>query len=110
MVADPRSGLSGLLLDETHLFSLGELCRASGLHAEALITMVEAGVLEPLGRSPTEWRFPASTLCRVRTVLRLQADLEVDLTGAALAVELLEELRRLRARVRALEAQLLQDG
>lgn len=101
--------LSGLLLDEQHLLTLAELCRASDLHAEALIMMVEEGLLEPLGRGPREWRFPASTLRRVHTVLRLQRDLDLDLRGAALAVDLLDEVRELRARVRALEAQLRRE-
>lgn len=101
--------LSGLLLDERHLLTLAELCQASDLHAEALILMVEEGLLDPLGNGPADWRFPASTLRRVQIVLRLQRDLDLDLSGAALAVDLLDEIRALRARVRALEAQLRRE-
>jgi len=42
---------------------------------------------------------PACT--RARRALRLQRDLEIDLTGAALAVELLDEIESLRTRLRA---------
>jgi len=37
---------------------------------------------------------------RVRCALRLESDLGVNLAGAALALDLLEELNRLRARQR----------
>ncbi|WP_293469970.1 chaperone modulator CbpM [Polaromonas sp.] len=41
---------------------------------------------------------------RARVALRLQTDLDVNLAGAALALELLDELDELRARVQRLEA------
>jgi chaperone modulatory protein CbpM len=93
-----------LVLDRALCLTLRELCRASGLHAEAVIALVEHGVLEPKGRSPGEWRFPADDLRRLRTVTHLQQDLHVNVEGAALALELLEEVAALRERVRALEA------
>jgi chaperone modulatory protein CbpM len=43
-------------------------------------------------------------LQRARVALRLQNDLDVNLAGAALALELLDELDELRARVQRLEA------
>ncbi|MBT9477058.1 MAG: MerR family transcriptional regulator, partial [Polaromonas sp.] len=43
-------------------------------------------------------------LQRARVALRLQTDLDVNLAGAALALELLDELDELRARVQRLEA------
>jgi len=95
--------LTGMLIDEDQELSLRELCRACGLHAEDLIAMVEEGLLEPRGESPARWRFPANALRRAQIVVRLQRDLHVNLAGAAVAVELIEELRRLRARLRCLE-------
>jgi len=61
---------------------------------------VYAGVLEPEGRAPEDWRFPGASLRRARVAARLVRDLQVDLAGVALAVELLEEIDRLRARLR----------
>ena len=94
----------GLLLDRRLALTLAELCEASGLHAEAVFGLVEHGVIDPCGGSPREWRFPADALRRLKTVTRLQDDLHLNLEGAALALELLEEVRALRERVRALEA------
>ncbi len=91
--------LSGTLLDERAEYSLGELCRICCITAETVIDMVTEGILEPSGRDPAKWRFCATSVVRIRIVLHLQQDLRVNLPGAALALELmdeLEELRRLR--------------
>ncbi len=96
--------LSGMLLDESVTFTLADLCRTCAMSAETLIALVEEGVIEPQGREPLEWRFSATSLRRARIAIRLQRDLQVNLAGAALAVDLLEELQELRARLRALQA------
>jgi chaperone modulatory protein CbpM len=93
-----------MLLDEGLSITLSELCRATGLHAEALLGMVEEGVVDPCGASPSEWRFRADAIVRVNAALRLQRDLDLNLAGVALALDLLDEVRHLRGRVRALEA------
>lgn len=97
------SVISGVILDETITLGFEEVCRTCGLEAEELIAMVEEGLLEPRGAAPHAWRFPAAALYRARTAHRLQRDLRINLAGAALALELLDELRELRARIRVLE-------
>ena len=91
----PKS-LAGTLLDERTVFTLRELCRACGVHAELVIELVEEGVLEPRGGSPAEWRFPGSAVTRAHKALNLARDLRVNWPGAALALDLLEEIERLR--------------
>ena len=88
--------LTGTLLDERAVFTLRELCRACGIHAELVIEMVEEGVLEPRGSTPTEWRFPGKAVIRAQKALNLTRDLRVNWPGAALALNLLEEIERLR--------------
>lgn len=100
----PRETLTVLTLDDQLVFTLRELSHSCDLAAEDLIAMVEEGVLTPRGASPREWRFPAADLRRVHTALRLQRDLGVNLAGVALALELLDEMQALRARVRVLES------
>jgi chaperone modulatory protein CbpM len=51
----------------------------------------------------TAWRFSSSHLRRARVALRLQADLGLNLAGAALVVQLLDEIAELRACLRALD-------
>ncbi len=90
------------LLDEQMELSLAELCRACSVHAETVLAMVEEGLLEPRGAAPAEWRFPGPAVRRVQVALRLQRDLGLNLPGAALALDLLEELEILRRRLQAL--------
>ncbi|HHC72878.1 MAG TPA: MerR family transcriptional regulator [Thiotrichales bacterium] len=97
------SGPVAQIVDEELEFSLAELCRACMVSAEEVICLVEEGLLEPEGRSPREWRFPGSTLRRLELALRLERDFRLNPAGAALAVELLEEIRRLRRRLSAME-------
>lgn len=98
--------IEGNLVDRDTLYTLHELCRSSGAHAELVVEMVEVGLLEPQGRDPIEWRFPSYAIARIHSTLRLRHDLDVNLSGAALALELMDEVRHLRARVRMLERQL----
>lgn len=95
--------LSGALLDEERDVTLAELCRACSVHAEAVEAMVEEGIVVPLGGGGKAWRFTRSSVVRVRTVQRLQRDLRVNLAGAALALDLLERIEALNARLKALD-------
>lgn len=98
--------IEAAIIDNDTLFTLRELCRSSGAHAEVIVEMVEVGLLEPQGRDPSDWRFPPQSLTRIHSTLRLRRDLQVNLSGAALALELMDEVAQLRRRVRALERQL----
>ena len=89
-------GLSGIVLDEETCLNLNELCRLCNISADAVIDMIEEGVLTPGGRMPREWIFCGADVRRVQIVVRLQRDLRVNLPGAALALDLLEELEILR--------------
>lgn len=89
------------ILEEQTGLTLADLRRACAVHDEQIIALVDVGVLEPQGREPDRWRFGGASLHRARMALRLQRDLDIDLAGAALAVELLEEIDTLRARLRA---------
>jgi chaperone modulatory protein CbpM len=95
--------LSGDLIDEDVEMTLEQLCRACELSEEQIIELVEQGIIDPLGPEPAEWRFVSVSLRRVRITRNLQRDLGVNAPGAALALELLEEIEELRARLRRLE-------
>jgi len=95
--------LSGELLEEDSELTLAELCRTCRLPAERVFELVAEGVVDPLGRDPAQWRFRGISIRRVHCALRLEQDLGVNIAGAALALDLLEELERLRARLRRLD-------
>ena len=95
--------LSGEILEDKREVTLAELCRTARLPAEYVIELVEHGIIEPAGREPSVWHFEGLCVRRVRRVRRLQRDLGVNLAGAALALDLLEEMDRLHERIRRLE-------
>ncbi len=95
--------LSGTLLDEQTELSLDDLCQVCSSSTEYITELVEEGVLEPTGSQYTQWRFSANSLQRVRTAARLQRDLDINLSGVALALELLDEIAALRAQLHRFE-------
>ena len=88
------------ILEEQTQLTLDDLCHACAVQAEQIIELADIGVLEPLGTEPARWRFTGAGLHRARKVLRLQREFDIDLAGAALALELLEEIESLRMRLR----------
>ena len=91
--------LSGVLLDERTDLSLNDLCRACSSSAEWIIELVEEGVLEPIDVKQDRWRFSGTCLHRARTARRLQCDLEINLPGVALALQLLDEIETLKTQI-----------
>lgn len=88
--------LHGTVLNEEIECSLAEICRFCGVTAEHIHEMVEEGVISPQGFSPGEWHFTTIEIRRVQTAVRLQKDLQINLPGCALVLDLIEELEELR--------------
>ena len=81
---------------DVHL-SFEELAEAAGLSAVALGRLVHRGLIEP--DVPGTGDFAADAAARLRRMLRLHRDLGVNLTGAAIIVDLLERIERLEAKL-----------
>jgi chaperone modulatory protein CbpM len=93
----------GPLLDEHSTLTLAELSRGCAMHAEWVMELVDEGILDPSGKGPADWQFSGDSLPRARLVARLQQDLGVNLPGAALAMDLLERIEKLQARLQTLQ-------
>jgi chaperone modulatory protein CbpM len=92
--------LRGQLVDEEALITLEELCGACTVRSEEVVTLVREGVIDPVDEpihceEAGSWQFHVTSVRRVRTVVRLQRDLGVNLPGAALALELLDRINEL---------------
>lgn len=105
-MARTETGIEGILLDEALTVSFSELSRLCGTTGRGVKLMVTEGLLRPQGRQPDDWRFNGDEIRRARRAIRLQRDLDLNLAGTALALDLLDELEHLRERLRALEYQL----
>lgn len=98
----------GQMLDESTWLEIGEICAQLRVRREWIIELVDAGVLEPRGPAPDAWVFPGSALNRACATVRLMNDLEINLAGVALILDLVDERRRLQTRLQQLE-QMLDD-
>ncbi|MBV4486452.1 chaperone modulatory protein CbpM [Pseudomonas sp. SWRI153] len=85
---------------------LAEFCEAADLSDVYVIEIVEHGILEPQGEQPRDWRFTDYELTLARRAAKLRRDLELEWEGVALALDLLEEVRELRAENRMLRQRL----
>lgn len=90
--------LTGVVLDEELTLTLREVCEVCGLDESVVVEMVREGVADPLEERSGHWVFSGVAVARLRTARRLQRDLDVNLPGAALALDLLEEIRALKTR------------
>lgn len=89
-----------IVLDDSTTLGVNEICTLCRVGVEMVNEMVNEGVLVPEGTSPETWRFTAVAIKRIQVTLRLQRDLRVNLPGAALALDLLDELEELRGQLR----------
>ena len=88
--------LSGTIVEDREDFSLEELTEFCAVERHRIVELVKEGVLEA---STTELRFGGASLKRARVALRLQRDLGVNAPGIALALDLLERIQALEARL-----------
>ena len=90
----------GTLFDESTTLSIHDLSRMCAVDERHIVEYVEEGVLNVVNVR-SEWQFTGDALRRARLAVRLERDLELNLPGVALAVELIEELAQLRRELRA---------
>jgi chaperone modulatory protein CbpM len=98
--------IEGQMLDESAWLEIGEFCAYLRVERHWVAELVEAGVIEPRGTAPDTWSFPASAIVRARATARLVNDLGVNLAGAAVILDLIEERDRLERRLAEIERRL----
>ena len=91
---------------ETQYFSFQELCNVTALPSQTLIAIVDHGIIDPEGSDPETWLFSTQMISVTKKACRLHDDLEIDWSGIALAISLLEELEQMRHENQQLRAQL----
>jgi len=94
------TAIRGTVVDDELTLTTIELSRAVSASEQHIALWVSEGVLQPIGSTREEWRFTGSSLKRVRVAMRLTRDLDLNASGVALALDLLDEIERLEARLR----------
>jgi chaperone modulatory protein CbpM len=86
----------GEIIDAQAEISIVQLCRRCAVEAELVQRLVNHGILEPVRVTETTVYFASGSVLRVRKVIRLRSELGVNLAGAALALELLDRIEKLK--------------
>jgi chaperone modulatory protein CbpM len=94
----PASAAAPRVMDESLELTLQQFCRYCDLESDQIVEMVAEGIIEPRGTQPAEWLFNGYMVKRVQIAVRLQRDLEINLPGIAVILDLLNELEQLRQR------------
>lgn len=83
-----------------------ELCQTVAIPTSLLMEIVEHGIIYPAGRGPETWQFDQHALITCRRAARLQRELELEWSGIALALQLLDDLEQVRRENSQLKSQL----
>ena len=86
--------------------TLTEVTQSIRLSADTVVTIVDCGIVEPQGERPNQWLFEPQMVALMQRACRLQRDLELDWPAVALALDLIEDLQRLRNENQRLRRQL----
>lgn len=101
MTSSEDHPLTGAIFEESVVLTVKDLSRMCAVEERHIVEFVEEGVLNVVEVNTTEWHFNGSALRRARLALRLERDLELNLAGVALALQLMEELDSLRGELEA---------
>ncbi|MBU3576032.1 chaperone modulator CbpM [Polynucleobacter sp. UK-Mo-2m-Kol15] len=88
--------IEGSVVEEEVHMSIVEISQATRAPEDLIMAWVSEGILSPAGSSPEDWRFSGESLKRAKTAAHLSHDLELNTPGVALALDLLDEINRLR--------------
>jgi hypothetical protein len=103
MGREPEIIVGESLLVRSKLVSWGEFQEQTGTHASRIGELIELGWIEPITTSDRDYLFRVRDVYRLRKLERLMCDLEVNLAGACIIVDLVERVECLEKRVRDLE-------
>ena len=78
-----------------YYLTLKEITVSLGVSSEVIIEILEEGIVTEQPEQPDQWIFDDEAMHRIKTALQLNRDLGINWAGAALALDLLDEIARL---------------
>lgn len=103
-LSTPLQTVSSHVMEDITELTLSDLCRACGAQADIIIELISEGVIDitliEQSTPPDHWRFTGLHLHRAKVAMRLHRDLGVNFAGAALALQLMDELQALKLQLR----------
>ena len=92
---------------QTESLRLDDICEICHISPDFIRELMEFDILELKNAQPEEWLFDLTHVQRIKTAVHLQHDLEVNLPGIRVILDLLDEMERLRAQADILEKHFL---
>lgn len=89
--------LTAVLVEDTTTFSFVEVCQKYHIPKELLREMIEQGFFDIQSSAEEQLSLDQQALRRMEAAFRLHRDLGINLPGVALALDLLEELEKMRS-------------
>lgn len=86
----------GVVVEKSQALTLEEFSLATKADKDLIIEMVEYQLLQPEGDKPAQWRFDSVSLRRGRIASSFYRDLEVNMPGIALALDLLDKIEEIQ--------------
>ena len=87
-------------MNKNIFYTTRAVCFSHKLTAEIIAEMVSWGVADPKGARPDKWMFSQDDFERIVCASQFSKELQVNIPGAALALELLQELDKIREQKR----------
>ncbi|ATA25297.1 chaperone-modulator protein CbpM [Brenneria goodwinii] len=84
------------MMTEEMTFTMVELCQSVNISQDELIEVVELGVIVPLDPDKPSWVFDSYALSCLRRARRLQTELDLDWSGIAMTLTLLDKIDELK--------------
>jgi chaperone modulatory protein CbpM len=78
------------------VYTTQAICMKYGISSSILSDMVSWGIANPSGYCVDKWLFTKVDYDRIGCAARLHEDLDINIPGAALAIELFEELSKIK--------------
>ena len=85
-------------MNENILYTTRAVCNFQKLTQENIDEMVSWGIAHPHGDKPEKWLFTHDDFERIARAQRFRNDLDINIPGAAFALDLIEEVKKLRER------------
>lgn len=94
------------LIDESTRYRMDQFCEVCGVHHSVVNELVREGVIHPENDQGDSLVFSYRAVKRFKRAYRLQRDLDLNMSGVVVSVDLLEEIDRLKAEVSRLRIHL----
>ncbi|MBN9231229.1 MAG: molecular chaperone [Legionella sp. 40-6] len=99
----------GTLLEETYTLTYVEVCQKYNIPEALLDEMMQHGLFEEQVSAQKKDHFSANELKRIESAFRLHRDLDINLPGVVLAIELLERIARMEEELKIMRKHLHHD-